>query len=253
MKQISLSKGAEINVLFIRKYPMASKAFRDLDKEKNGVISRSQFLKVGDTHAHTFFFWLRSYSLHVFPPSDCTCPCVCVCVCVSVSLCVCDCVYVSAQAIEDMELSVPRYSLYLLYWYKSSNTYAEGAARESLEFLWTLIDSAGEGQVSSFSLIPLSSLSLSPALSTLLYLIFYLVSPSLPPSLSPSVTYSLTHSLSFSLSLSLSHTRNCNPKHFLRWWTALFPPFDYFVVYFACRSHSASLSHFSKASYRRKR
>ena len=35
---------------------MASKAFRDLDKEKNGVISRSQFLKVGDTHAHTFFF-----------------------------------------------------------------------------------------------------------------------------------------------------------------------------------------------------
>jgi hypothetical protein len=51
-----LSTGAEINFLFIRKYPMASKAFRDLDKEKNGVISRSQFLKVGDTHAHNFFF-----------------------------------------------------------------------------------------------------------------------------------------------------------------------------------------------------
>ena len=54
--EISFSTRAEINFLFIRKYPMASKAFRDLDKEKNGVISRSQFLKVGDTHAHNFFF-----------------------------------------------------------------------------------------------------------------------------------------------------------------------------------------------------
>ena len=97
MKQISLSKGAEINVLFIRKYPMASKAFRDLDKEKNGVISRSQFLKVGDTHAHTFFFFDRVHSLcmcfhHLIVlvrVSVCVCVCLCLCVSVTVFMCLC--------------------------------------------------------------------------------------------------------------------------------------------------------------------